>query len=142
LPARVAGVAVGAHHAGPRGGDAGLRAGRPDPVTGTRTRPDPAASRDWVSCGDLDRSFARLRLEEGFLYAYGFMAWDTFKLLHRRYDTACRDGRHVPEGPAAEVLHFVRSRKLAHPCELAERFGTERAMNGWDGFSKATTRAL
>ncbi len=92
--------------------------------------------------GDLDRGFARLRLEEDFLYAYGFMPRDTFQLLHPRHDTACHDGRHVPEGLAAEVLHFVRSRKLTHPRDLAERFGTERAVNGWGGFSKATTRAL
>jgi uncharacterized protein YcaQ len=92
--------------------------------------------------GDLDRGFARLRLEEDFLYAYGFMPRDTFQLLHPRHDTACHDGRHVPEGLAAEVLHFVRSRKLTHPRDLAARFGTERAVNGWGGFSKATTRAL
>lgn len=92
--------------------------------------------------GDLDRGFARLRLEEDFLYAYGFMPRDTFQLLHPRHDTNCHDGRHVPEGLAAEVLHFVRSRKLTHPRDLAEHFGTERAVNGWGGFSKATTRAL
>jgi uncharacterized protein YcaQ len=92
--------------------------------------------------GDLDRGFKRLRLEEDFLYAYGFMPRDTFRLLHPRHDVASHDGRHLPEGLAAEVLDFVRSRKTTHPRDLAERFGAERAINGWGGFSKATTRAL
>src|SRR6201989_996332 len=34
--------------------------------------------------GDLDRRFARLGLEEDFLYAYGFMPRDTARLLHPR----------------------------------------------------------
>jgi uncharacterized protein YcaQ len=92
--------------------------------------------------GDLDRAFARLRLEEDFLYAYGFMPRDTFALLHPRHDVSCDDGRHVPDGLAAEVLDFVRARRMTHPRDLADRFGTERAVNGWGGFSKATTRAL
>src|SRR5262249_3553270 len=43
---------------------------------------------------------------------------------------------------AAEVLAFVRQRRATHPADLAARFGAERAVNGWGGFSKATTRAL
>jgi uncharacterized protein len=92
--------------------------------------------------GDLDRAFTRLRLEEDFLYAYGFMPRATYNLLHPRHDVVRDDGRHLPEGLAAEVLEFVRARKLTHPRELAERFGVERAVNGWGGFSRATTRAL
>src|SRR5690242_17345203 len=34
--------------------------------------------------GDLERRFVRLGLEEDFLYAYGFMPRDTFRLLHPR----------------------------------------------------------
>ena len=34
--------------------------------------------------GDLERRFARLGLEEDFLYAYGFMPRDTVRLLHPR----------------------------------------------------------
>ena len=36
--------------------------------------------------GDLERGFGRLRLEEGFLYAYGFMPRGTARLLHPRTD--------------------------------------------------------
>ena len=92
--------------------------------------------------GDLERRFPRLGLEEDFLYAYGFMPRDTARLLHPRHDPASADGRHLPEGLAAEVLDFVRQRHTTHPADLEARFGSERAVNGWGGFSKATTRAL
>jgi uncharacterized protein YcaQ len=92
--------------------------------------------------GDLERRFARLGLEEDFLYAYGFMPRDTIRLLHPRHNPDSADGRHVPDGMAAEVLAFVRDRGATHPADLEARFGRERAVNGWGGFSKATTRAL
>ncbi len=92
--------------------------------------------------GDLERSFARLKLEEDFLYAYGFMPGETARLLHPRPDPGGEDGAHVPAGLAAEVLAFVRARGPTHPRDLEQRFGRDRALNGWGGFSKATTRAL
>ena len=92
--------------------------------------------------GDLDRGFARLGLEEDFLHAYGFMPSETKRLLHPRRDPQGEAGLHVPAGLAAEVLAFVRDRGPTHPGELEARFGRERAVNGWGGFSKATTRAL
>jgi uncharacterized protein YcaQ len=90
--------------------------------------------------GDLERRFARLDVEEDFLYAYGFMPSEVSNLLHPRPDPQGK--RHRPTGLAAEVLAFVHERKSAHPQDLMERFGKERAVNGWGGFSKATTRAL
>ncbi len=36
----------------------------------------------------------------------------------------------------------MRERGRTHPTDLAEQFGRDRAVNGWGGFSKATTRAL
>lgn len=92
--------------------------------------------------GDLERSFGRLGLEEDFLYAYGFMPVDTRHLLHPRLDPAGDAGAHAPAGLAAEVLAFVRDQGPTHPADLEERFGRERAVNGWGGLSKATTRAL
>ncbi len=92
--------------------------------------------------GDLERSFARLGLEEDFLYAYGFMPGDTRRLLHPRLDPDGEAGAHVPAGLAAEVLAFVRAHGPTHPKDLETRFGRDRAVNGWGGFSKATTRAL
>ncbi len=92
--------------------------------------------------GDLERSFGRLGLEEDFLYAYGFMPGDNRHLLHPRLDPAGDAGAHAPTGLAAEVLAFVRGQGPTHPADLEERFGRERAVNGWGGLSKATTRAL
>ena len=92
--------------------------------------------------GDLERQFARLRLEEDFLYAYGIMPRDTWRLLHPRHDTDSDNGRHTPAGLAADVLAFVRERGVTHPRDLAEQFGRERALNGWGSWSAATTRAL
>src|SRR6185312_10873964 len=92
--------------------------------------------------GDLERQFPRLRLEEDFLYAYGIMPRDTWRLLHPRHDPDGAEGRHLPEGLAADVLAFVRERAVVHPRELEARFGRERALNGWGSWSKATTRAL
>jgi hypothetical protein len=91
--------------------------------------------------GDLDRRFVRLGLEEDFLYAYGFMPRDTARLLHPR-DPETSGYYDVPRALAAEVLAFVRDQGPTHPADLEERFGRERAVNGWGGFSKATTRAL
>jgi uncharacterized protein YcaQ len=92
--------------------------------------------------GDLDRYFGKLGLEEDFLYAYGFMPRDTHRLLHPRPAPAITGYWQVPDDLAAEVLAFVRNRGPTHPADLLERFGRERAVNGWGGYSKATTRAL
>ena len=66
----------------------------------------------------------------------------TARLLHPRTDPASPDGRHLPSGLAAAVLAFVRAHGATHPQDLEARFGRERAMNNWGGFSKATTRIL
>ena len=92
--------------------------------------------------GDVQRQFSRLKAEEDFLYAYGIMPRDTWRLLHPRHDADSSDGRHAPTGLAADVLAFVRERGVTHPRDLAERFGRERARNGWGSWSAATTRAL
>ena len=92
--------------------------------------------------GGLDLSFGRLRLEEDFVHAYGFIPAATRNLLHPRLDPAGEAGMHAPAGLAAEVLAFVRDRGPTHPGDLEARFGRERAVNGWGGMSKATTRAL
>ncbi len=70
------------------------------------------------------------------------MPRETVRLLHPRHDPDSDDGRHRPIGLAAEVLAFVRDYGVTHPADLEARFGRERAVNGWGGFSKATTRAL
>ncbi|MGH7156364.1 MAG: DNA glycosylase AlkZ-like family protein [Acetobacteraceae bacterium] len=92
--------------------------------------------------GDVHRQFARLRLEEDFFYAYGLMPQATWNLLQPRHDAESHDGRHRPVGLAADVLAFVQEHGAAHPRDLAEHYGRERALNGWGSWSAATTRAL
>src|SRR5690348_17563170 len=70
--------------------------------------------------GDLERRFARLGLEEDFLYAYGFMPRETYRLLHPR---AVTDRWGVADEFATRVLAFVRERGPTHPTDLAEQFG-------------------
>jgi uncharacterized protein YcaQ len=48
----------------------------------------------------------------------------------------------VPTGLAVDVLAFVRERGPTHPAVLATQFGRKRAINGWGGFSTASTRVL
>src|SRR3954469_9872260 len=62
--------------------------------------------------GDLERRFAGLGLEEDFLYAYGFMPRETYRLLHPRTMT---DRWGVADEFATRVLDFVRERGPTHP---------------------------
>jgi uncharacterized protein YcaQ len=75
------------------------------------------------SVGDLERAFPRLRLEEDFLYAYGFMPRRIARLFHPRHDPDSADGRFVSTGLAAELLALVREQGPIHPNALAARFG-------------------
>ena len=69
------------------------------------------------------------------------MPADTRHLLHPRLDPDTAGG-HGPDRLAADVPAFVRDHGPTHPADLASHFGRERAVNGWGGLSKATTRAL
>ncbi len=66
---------------------------------------------------------------------YGFLSGTTTRLLHPRLDPSCEAGVHAPAGLAAEVLAFVRANGPTHPKDPKERFGRDRALNGWGGFS-------
>jgi uncharacterized protein YcaQ len=92
--------------------------------------------------GDLERRYSSLAAEEDYLYAYGFMPRHIRKFLYPRFDQNRPDGRFVPTGLAVDVLAFVRERGPTHPAVLATQFGRKRAINGWGGFSTASTRVL
>jgi uncharacterized protein YcaQ len=92
--------------------------------------------------GDLERRYSSLAAEEDYLYAYGFMPRRIRKFLYPRFDQSRPEGRFVPTGLAADVLAFVRERGATHPVVLATQFGRKRAVNGWGGFSTASTRVL
>ena len=85
--------------------------------------------------GDLERSYPAMDLEEDFLYAYGFLPRQTWRLLHPR-----------KPGPLKAIerrVHdLVRDLGEAHPSTVAAHLGARRAVNAWGGYSTASTRAL
>lgn len=85
--------------------------------------------------GDLQRKYQKLDIEEDYLYAYGFLPREVWRLLHPRTPRAL---------PPLEkkVLELVKKSGQVHPRELEEHLGNERVVNAWGGHSKATTRAL
>ncbi len=85
--------------------------------------------------GDLDRSYRTLKLEEDFLYAYGFMPVKTWQLLHPR-------GSRALTALEQRVLDIVARQKRLHPRELDVQLGKSREINAWGGYSKSTTRTL
>lgn len=85
--------------------------------------------------GDLERLYHSLGIEEDFLYAYGFLPRETWRLLHpRRKKNLTKIEKRVLE----VVTHHGRM----HPRELESHLGAQRVVNPWGGYSKATTRAL
>ena len=102
----------------------------------------PAAAQDLIlrhrvtgyRAGDLERRYAGLGIDEGYLLAYGFVPRALWHLLHppRAAGLTSLERR---------VLEAVRARGQVHPKELAE-LGTRRAVNAWGGRSKVTTLAL
>jgi hypothetical protein len=85
--------------------------------------------------GDLDRSYRVLKLEEDYLYAYGFMPVKTWQLLHPR-------GKRPLTRAEQKVFDIVSNQKRLHPRELEKHLGKGREINAWGGYSKSTTRTL
>ncbi|MEO5593681.1 MAG: crosslink repair DNA glycosylase YcaQ family protein [Chitinophagaceae bacterium] len=85
--------------------------------------------------GDLEKQYPKIRLEEDFLYAYGFMPQSTWQLLHPRTTTrlSITDKR---------ILEIVSNHKKIHPAELEAYLGRKRTVNAWGGYSKMTTKNL
>ncbi len=85
--------------------------------------------------GDLERAYVDLPVEEGYLYAYGFLARPLWRLAHPPRTA----GLAVLE---RKVLDTVRALGRAHPRDLEAHHGRARRTNAWGGMSKATTIAL
>jgi uncharacterized protein len=85
--------------------------------------------------GDLERRYASLHIEEDILYAYGFLPRSTWQCLHPRNTTNLTKLER-------RVLDTVREIGVMHPKKLERHFGSDRVINAWGGYSKATTRAL
>jgi uncharacterized protein YcaQ len=85
--------------------------------------------------GDLEQHYHRLGLEEDRFYAHGFMPQSTWRLLPSR-------ARRRLTAMEKRVLEIAATHERIHPSDLEVYFGRKRAVNGWGGLSKATTRAL
>jgi uncharacterized protein len=90
---------------------------------------------DGYRAGDLEDRYPALPVEEDLLYAYGFLPRSAWRLLHPR-------AAAPPEPFELEVLSAVRDRGAMHPRDLEARFGAQRTVNAWGGYSKRSTRAL
>jgi uncharacterized protein YcaQ len=97
--------------------------------------------------GDLERLYAKLRVEEDYFVVYGFVPREVQALMHprsrsgvpvegRRPWTAARRKR------AQLLLEFVRERGTVHPREVDEHFSHGKVTNYWGGSSNATTHLL
>jgi uncharacterized protein len=85
--------------------------------------------------GDLERRYAALDIDEGYLYAYGFLSRPVWQLLHPARPTRLSQLEQA-------VLAAVSRSGATHPRALEAEFGRKRVINAWGGLSKATTRAL
>ncbi len=93
-------------------------------------------------CGDLDRRYVEMGIEENYFYTYGVLTSALRRLLYPRQDRQRPGCLYRPEGLTAEVLEVVQARGPVHPRALERHFGRVRAVNDWGGYSAVTTRAL
>jgi uncharacterized protein len=78
--------------------------------------------------GDLERQYPSLDIEEGYLYAYGFLTRSLWQLRH----PPDRKGLSRSE---QRLLAVVEERGEAHPGDVQEAFGGRRAVNAWGSYS-------
>lgn len=85
--------------------------------------------------GDLERAYPELDLEEGFLYAYGFLPRELWQM------------RHPPDRARLSVLEKkvlgrVEALGVVHPEALRGELGRRSAVNAWGGQSSRVKLAL
>ena len=85
--------------------------------------------------GDLERAFPKLKAEEGYLFAYGFMTSEVWTSLRWRPHNKLKKLER-------EVLEAVAELGEVHPRGLDERFGRKSVENYWGGKSQETKRIL
>lgn len=115
----------------------GLRFVQADPIR------SPARAQDLMlrqrvasyQAGELERRFPELGVEEGYLFAYGFMNPEIWRDLRRR-------SRARLTKLERSVLEAVRELGEVHPRGLDERFGKRTVRNCWGGTSQATKQIL
>jgi len=90
--------------------------------------------------GDLERRYARLRIEEDFFVNYGFLPHATHRLMHPRTPRTVWPKARWTQAHA--VLEFVRERGVVHPREVDLHFAHGKARNWFGGSSNASTQLL
>ncbi|HTV19528.1 MAG TPA: crosslink repair DNA glycosylase YcaQ family protein [Polyangiaceae bacterium] len=85
--------------------------------------------------GDLERSYPELDLEEGYLYAYGFLPRLVWQVRHPA--NTSRLG-----ALEKKVLARVNELGLTHPEALRAELGRGRSVNAWGGHSTRVKLAL
>jgi hypothetical protein len=90
--------------------------------------------------GDLERRYARLKIDEDAFVNYGFLPRRHLALMHPR--TPVRKWDAATERKAADVLAFIRAHGPTHPRVVEANFAHGRRTNAWGGSSQATTHLL
>lgn len=85
--------------------------------------------------GDLETKYPSLGLEEGYLFAYGFMTPEVWRHL------SLRPHKRLTKRERA-VLEAVDELGEAHPRHLGERFGRKSVRNYWGGKSQEVKQHL
>jgi uncharacterized protein YcaQ len=85
--------------------------------------------------GDLERSYPGLGLEECYLYAYGFLSKDLWRIVHPKTDETLTSAEQ-------EALELIARHGPMHPKELEAHVGGERTRNCWGGFSRTAKMAM
>ncbi|MEP0427928.1 DNA glycosylase AlkZ-like family protein [Rhodopirellula bahusiensis] len=85
--------------------------------------------------GDLERSYPDLDLEECYLYAYGFLSKDLWRVVHPKAAKALTDEHR-------ETLDVIRQHGPMHSRELETHVGGERVQNYWGGVSRSAKMAM
>jgi uncharacterized protein YcaQ len=86
--------------------------------------------------GDIERQYPDLDVDEGYLYAYGFLPSSVWHARQRPWDKA-----HLSE-MERKVLDVIRSAGPTRPKDLEAKFGSERSTSGWGHIAKTTTLAV
>jgi uncharacterized protein YcaQ len=97
--------------------------------------------------GDLERTYAKLGVEEDFFVVYGFVTRSLQALMLPRSDTGVPAEGHEPWSAARRkraqlLLEFVREHGAVHPREVDDHFSHGTVKNYWGGSSNATTHLL
>jgi uncharacterized protein len=94
--------------------------------------------RSALRAGDLERSYASLRIEEDVFVNYGFVTRSLQALMHPRPDVHVPAAGGLPwpaaqRGKAQVLMEFVLERGAVHPREVDDHFSHGTVKNYWGG---------